>query len=146
MILQETALEPHSLKLEITESAIMEDIDSTATLFNRLKELGVQIDIDDFGIGYSSLNYLAHFPINSVKIDRSFISMMCRDGSQLKIVQAIINLAHGLGMGVVAEGVELENQLIQIKNLGCEQAQGFYFSKPLDAGGARDVMSKLLPL
>jgi len=141
-LLKETGLEPRSLKLEITESAIMDNIDFAVTVFTRLQELGVQIQVDDFGIGYSSLNYLSHFPINTLKIDRTFVRNMTKDNNYLKIVQAIIMLAHGLGMSVIAEGVETESQLAQIKALGCELAQGFYISKPWDVKGMRQLLSK----
>ena len=141
-LLKETGLEPRSLKLEITESAIMDNIDFAVQVFTRLQELGVQIQVDDFGIGYSSLNYLSHFPINTLKIDRTFVRNMTIDSNYLKIVQAIIMLAHGLGMSVIAEGVETEAQLNQIKALGCELAQGFYISKPWDVKGLSQLLAK----
>jgi diguanylate cyclase (GGDEF)-like protein/PAS domain S-box-containing protein len=141
-LLKETGLEPRSLKLEITESAIMDNIDFAVEVFTRFQELGVQIQVDDFGIGYSSLNYLSHFPINTLKIDRTFVRNMTKDNNSLKIVQAIIMLAHGLGMSVIAEGVETDTQLNQIKALGCELAQGFYISKPWDVKGMRQLLAK----
>jgi EAL domain-containing protein (putative c-di-GMP-specific phosphodiesterase class I) len=141
-ILKETSLESRSLKLEITESAIMDNIDFAVQVFTRLQELGVQIQVDDFGIGYSSLNYLSHFPINTLKIDRTFVRNMTKDNNYLKIVQAIIMLAHGLGMTVIAEGIETEAQLAQIKALGCELVQGFFISKPWDVKGIRYLLSQ----
>ncbi len=141
-VLKETGLESRSLKLEITESAIMDNIDFAVQVFTRLQELGVQIQVDDFGIGYSSLNYLSHFPINTLKIDRTFVRNMTKDNNYLKIVQAIIMLAHGLGMTVIAEGIETEAQLSQIKTLGCELAQGFFISKPWDIQGIKHLLSQ----
>lgn len=141
-ILAETGLEPRSLKLELTESAIVENIDMTIPMFNRLRELGVQIQIDDFGMGYSSLNYLSIFPINALKIGQSFISMMPDDESNRKIVNAIVMMTHGLGMGVIAEGVESKGQLDQLKELGCEYGQGYLISMPLDPGSVGPLLTK----
>jgi diguanylate cyclase (GGDEF)-like protein/PAS domain S-box-containing protein len=140
--LNETGIHPRCLKLEITESVIMDNFEYTAAVFGKIQNLGVQIEIDDFGIGYSSLSYLSHFPINALKIDRSFISRMVNNGSHLKIVQAIVMLAHGLGMNVTAEGVEDEHQLSVIKSLGCELAQGYLVSKPAEKDIARDFITK----
>lgn len=140
--LKDTGLEPRSLKLEITESTIMDNIEQAIQVFTRLQNLGVQIQVDDFGIGYSSLNYLSHFPISTLKIDRTFVRNMTRDSNYLKIVQAIIMLAHGLGMSVISEGVETEAQLAQVKTLGCEHAQGYYISKPWDSHGIRDLLTQ----
>jgi diguanylate cyclase (GGDEF)-like protein/PAS domain S-box-containing protein len=142
--LDETGVSPNCLKLEITESVIMDNFEYTASVFGKIQNLGVQIEIDDFGIGYSSLSYLSHFPINALKIDRSFISRMVNNGSHLKIVQAIVMLAHGLGMNVTAEGVENENQLSVIKSLGCELAQGYLVSKPTSKVEAKEFILKKL--
>jgi diguanylate cyclase (GGDEF)-like protein/PAS domain S-box-containing protein len=142
--LDETGVSPRCLKLEITESVIMDNFESTASVFGKIQNMGVQIEIDDFGIGYSSLSYLSHFPINALKIDRSFISRMVNNGSHLKIVQAIVMLAHGLGMNVTAEGVENESQLSVIKSLGCELAQGYIVSKPTSKAEAGDFILKKL--
>ena len=97
----------------------------------RLKSLGVHVAIDDFGTGYSSLSYLKRFPVDSLKIDKAFIAGLGRDPEDTSIVQAVISLAHALGLGLVAEGVECEAQLRQLRRLGCELAQGYYFSRPL---------------
>lgn len=131
-ILTETGLDASSLHLEITENAIMENFELTAQVLQKLKELEVEIQIDDFGIGYSSLNYLSRFPINALKIDQSFIGMMIQDSSYLKIVQAIIRLTHGLGMSVIAEGVETEEQLSQLRALECNYIQGSLISMAMD--------------
>ncbi|MGA7936974.1 MAG: EAL domain-containing protein, partial [Kovacikia sp.] len=131
-ILQETGLDPGSLKLEITESAIMQNAESTIVMFERLKASGIQFSIDDFGTGYSSLSYLYRFPIDTLKIDRSFVNKMDIELEKLELVRTIATLAWNLSMDVVAEGVETQTQLSHLKALGCEYAQGFFFSKPID--------------
>jgi EAL domain-containing protein (putative c-di-GMP-specific phosphodiesterase class I) len=140
-ILRETRLEVGCLDLEITENTIMENFDQTASVLQQLRQLGVQIHIDDFGVGYSSLNYLSRFPINSLKIDRSFVHMMTTDISYLKIVQAIIRLTHSLGLSVTAEGVETQEQFIQLRELECEYIQGYLISKPIDSQQASKLLS-----
>lgn len=131
-VLEEVGLSPESLKLEVTENELMENTTSTIQVFNRLRSLGVGIQVDDFGIGYSSLSYLSQFPVNALKIDQSFINQMMSDSNQLKIVQAIVLLTQRLDVVVVAEGVENEEQLRQLRAMGCEFGQGYYLSKPLD--------------
>jgi diguanylate cyclase (GGDEF)-like protein/PAS domain S-box-containing protein len=130
-ILLETGLSPENLHLEITESVTMEHVELIINVLNRLRDLGPKIQIDDFGIGYSSLNYLSQFPLNALKIDRFFVNMMLSDNNYMKIVQAIIRLTHGLGMGVIAEGVENPAQMDRLKELECEYVQGYYVSRPL---------------
>jgi diguanylate cyclase (GGDEF)-like protein/PAS domain S-box-containing protein len=136
-ILQETGLSAASLKLEITESVMMENTPSTTAILLELQALELQLQIDDFGTGYSSLSYLHRFPINALKIDRSFVNDIGIEGKNSKIVQTIILLARSFGMDVIAEGVETVAQLAQLKALGCEYAQGYLFSPPLttDAAG-----------
>lgn len=131
-ILQTTGLNPAALKLEITESSIMENAESTVARLQQLKALGIQLSIDDFGTGYSSLSYLYRFPIDTLKIDRSFINTMDVELEKLELVRTIATLAWNLNMNVVAEGVENDNQLDYLKSLGCEYAQGYLFSKPID--------------
>ena len=131
--LSETGLNGDFLKLEITESALLENNDYTIKVFNQLQELGIQIQIDDFGIGYSSLSYLSNFPIDALKIDRSFVSTLPDEGNNLQILQAMVNLSQRLGVGVIAEGVETEYQLAQLKQLGCEYGQGYLLSMPLES-------------
>jgi diguanylate cyclase (GGDEF)-like protein/PAS domain S-box-containing protein len=131
-ILQETDLHAHHLKLEITESVLIENTDSAATLLSQLQSLGIKLSMDDFGTGYSSLSYLYRFPIDTLKIDRSFINKIDTDGEQLAIVRTIMTLAWNLGMDVVAEGIETHKQLAQMKALQCEYGQGYFFSRPLD--------------
>ncbi|MFJ8234998.1 EAL domain-containing protein [Ureibacillus sp. NPDC094379] len=129
-VLIETNLEPQYLEIEITESMTM-DVDHAIATMENLHELGVQIAIDDFGKGYSSLNYLKNFPIDHLKIDRSFVNDILNDHNDVKIISAIISLAHGLNLKVIAEGVETKEQASFLSNLLCDQAQGYYYSKPL---------------
>ncbi|MGI0488751.1 EAL domain-containing protein [Pantanalinema rosaneae CENA516] len=131
-ILHTTGLNPAALKLEITESSIMENAESTVARLQQLKALGIQLSIDDFGTGYSSLSYLCRFPIDTLKIDRSFIHTMDSELEKLELVRTIATLAWNLNMDVVAEGVENEHQLAYLKSLGCEYAQGYLFSRPVD--------------
>ncbi|MGE5657267.1 MAG: EAL domain-containing protein [Actinomycetota bacterium] len=132
-ILKETGLDAHRLRLEITESALIDNTESATAVLWELKTLGIQLSIDDFGTGYSSLSYLHRFPIDTMKIDRSFISSIDRDRENLEIVRAIVMLAHNLGMDVIAEGVETAAQLAKIAELQCESGQGYWFTKPLEA-------------
>ena len=134
-ILQETELNARSLKLEITESVIMEMTESVSTMTAQLKAMNIQLQMDDFGIGYSSLSSLHHLPIDVLKIDKSFVSRMAEESSS-KIVQTIVALAHSLGLDVTAEGIETAEQLEQLKGFACEMGQGYYFSKPLDVYAA----------
>jgi EAL domain-containing protein (putative c-di-GMP-specific phosphodiesterase class I) len=124
-------LRPDALHVEITESMIMSDPDRALDTVTRLRDLGVQISVDDFGTGYSSLSNLKRLPINQLKIDRSFISSLPHDESDLIIVGSTVNLGHDLGLGVVAEGVEDEITLKRLAHLGCDLAQGYYFGRPL---------------
>jgi diguanylate cyclase (GGDEF)-like protein len=139
--LEESKLHPHSLKLELTESVVMENAEAAAQTFKQLRSLGVQLSIDDFGTGYSSLSYLHRFPLNYLKIDRSFVMRMTRDNDNA-IVKTISTLAHNLGMEVIAEGIETEEQYQQLKNLGCEFGQGYLFSRPVDDEGALNLLTK----
>jgi diguanylate cyclase (GGDEF)-like protein len=133
-ILKETQMNPASLKLEITESAVMENAENAIAMLKQIRELGAQLSIDDFGTGYSSLSYLHRFPIDTLKVDRSFVSSM-EDGSENgEIVRTVIALAKALNLDVVAEGIETIHQLHQLRILGCEYGQGYLFSRPLPAG------------
>ncbi len=122
------------MKLEITETALMEDFHETIPLIHRLKDFGVQIVIDDFGTGYSSMSYLQQLPIDTLKVDQSFISRIKNniDNENKNIVETIVSLAHKLGLQVVAEGVETAEQQSILSNMKCQLAQGFLFSKPLE--------------
>jgi|GEM_PF-478091 len=130
-ILQKYKISSTQLELEITESAMMTDLTQTVETLNQLVDAGIAISIDDFGTGYSSLAYLKRFPIKILKIDRSFIRDLTIDPSDAQLVETIILMAHNLGIGVVAEGVETKEQLEWLKGRGCEQIQGYYYSKPL---------------
>jgi EAL domain-containing protein (putative c-di-GMP-specific phosphodiesterase class I) len=112
----------------------MQDPEDAMRVLERLSEAGVRIAIDDFGTGYSSLSYLTRFPVSALKIDRSFVNDIERDAHDAVIVRTIVEMAHTLGFLVIAEGVETENQLAFLHGLGCEQAQGFLFSRPMSAG------------
>jgi EAL domain-containing protein (putative c-di-GMP-specific phosphodiesterase class I) len=132
-VLRESHINPSHLKLEITESVVMENPELAAATLTKLRGLGVRLSIDDFGTGYSSLSYLNRFPVDTLKIDRSFISRMNHADENLQIVRTILTLAANLGMQVVAEGVETKDQLNQLKLLKCQYAQGYLFSKALDS-------------
>jgi hypothetical protein len=140
-VLAETGLDSQYLKLEITESVVMGDGESAVAMLSQLRDLGIHLSIDDFGTGYSSLSYLHRFPINTLKIDRSFVSRIGADGENIEIVRAIIMLAHSLGMDVVAEGVETAHHLAQLRSLGCEFGQGYFFSKPVDSEAATALLN-----
>jgi diguanylate cyclase (GGDEF)-like protein/PAS domain S-box-containing protein len=140
--LHEVDLDPHCLKLEITETLIMESIDFARDTFLQLKALAIQLQMDDFGTGYSSLSYLHRFPIDGLKIDRSFVSRIGEDGENLEIVRTIALLAHNLGMGVTSEGVETAEQMAQLRELKCEYGQGYFFAKPLGNEAASALISE----
>ncbi len=132
-ILKETDLSPNALKLEITESALMENPDSAMETLTNIKKMGVQLSVDDFGTGYSSLGYLYRFPMDVLKIDQSFVSRIDVDGEKLELVRTITTLSWNLGMDVVAEGIETTKQLVQLKALKCEYGQGHLFAKAMSA-------------
>lgn len=135
-ILNEAGLPARALKLEITETVVMENAESATAAFDRLRKMGVRLSIDDFGTGYSSLGYLHRFPFDTLKIDRSFIGSIGQSDENLEIVHTITKLAHNLGMDVVAEGVERAEQVAVLRSLSCHYGQGFFFSKPLDSDAA----------
>jgi diguanylate cyclase (GGDEF)-like protein/PAS domain S-box-containing protein len=141
-VLKDTGLKAASLNLEITENAVMGNYEIILDVLDKLKIHGIQVQIDDFGVGYSSLNYLSHNSIKVLKIDRSFISKIPKDPDYLKIVQAIIKLTHGLGLTVVAEGVETKEQLAQLNLLDCEFIQGKLISMPADDRAISDLLKK----
>ena len=146
-ILKQTGMPPEQLKLEITETALMEDADETIRLVHRLKDLGLHLLIDDFGTGYSSLSYLQRLPIDTLKVDRSFVSRIQSepDGNR-NIVEAIISLAHRLKMMVVAEGVETEEQFAILLEMNCQFGQGYLFSKPLNKPEVDELIENILQL
>jgi predicted signal transduction protein with EAL and GGDEF domain len=141
-ILRETRLDPHCLRLELTESVTMREVERAAQIFGELKTLGVRLSMDDFGTGYSSLSYLRRFPLDTLKIDRSFVSEMEGTSESRAIVQMIISLGRSLGMEMVAEGVETAEQVSLLRSLGCEYAQGYFFIKPTDQEGIAEVLLK----
>jgi predicted signal transduction protein with EAL and GGDEF domain len=141
-ILRETCLDPHCLKLELTESVTMREVERAARIFGELKSLGVGLSMDDFGTGYSSLSYLRRFPLDTLKIDRSFVSEMEDTSESRAIVQMIMSLGRYLGMEMVAEGVETAEQVSLLRSLGCEYAQGYFFSKPTDQEAMAEVLLK----
>jgi diguanylate cyclase (GGDEF)-like protein len=129
-VLAETGADPASICFEITESALMEDVESTTAALRDLKALGVGLAIDDFGTGYASLTYLKRFPVDKVKVDRAFVDGLLGDEEDAAIVAAVVNLAHSLDLRAVAEGVETAEQAARLRELGCDLGQGFYFGVP----------------
>ncbi len=139
-VLKRTGLSAECLKLEITESVIMDNASEAATMLDQLRALGAQISIDDFGTGYCSLSYLHTFPLDVLKVDRSFVSRMTDAPTNAKIVRTIVVLAHNLGLEVIAEGVETAADAEQLSELGCEYGQGYYFARPLTAEKATEAL------
>ena len=139
-VCSETECDPRALTLEITEREIMSSSPQVFSTLNQLKERGIKLCIDDFGTGYSSLSYLDRFPIDGLKIDRSFINRIGKNGENTQTIRAIITLAHNLNIEVVAEGVETLEHLIQLKMLNCEKIQGYFYSKPVDATTATQLL------
>ena len=144
-VLEETGLRPSSLTLEITESALMQSLQVGAAVLQELHEMEVHLDVDDFGTGYSSLAYLQSFPVQTLKVDRSFIRCMHSGTQQSEIVRAIVGLAHNLGMDVTAEGVETPQQIESLRALNCRRVQGFYFSRPIPAEEAEHLIASGAP-
>jgi EAL domain-containing protein (putative c-di-GMP-specific phosphodiesterase class I) len=139
-VLRHNAFPPHQLTLELTENILMERLEGALSTLESLRRLGVALAIDDFGTGYSSLSYLSTLPIDSLKIDRSFVHGMRLGSKDAEIVRAIVSLGGTLGKTVVAEGIETESQLMQLHALGCEHGQGFHLSRPLSV---KDVQAML---
>jgi len=141
-VLRESGLPPRLLELELTESISMDDPVRTADLMRQLRELGTTLSIDDFGTGYSSLSYLKRLPVDKLKVDRSFVLDVHQSAESLAMVKAIIAMAHTLRLEVIAEGVENDGQLAALRSAGCDQIQGDYFSKPLDAAACAEYLRK----
>ncbi len=139
-ILKDTNLDPRWLELELTESSIMKEPEQAIEKLHELKLMGIRVAIDDFGTGYSSLNYLKRFPIDTLKIDRTFVADVCKDRHDTAIVRAIISLGHALDLTVIAEGVETQQQLQYLSALGCNVLQGFLFSKSLPPEGFEELL------
>jgi EAL domain-containing protein (putative c-di-GMP-specific phosphodiesterase class I) len=141
-ILSETGLPARYLELELTEGVLMEDVESAASVLLELKAMGVHLAVDDFGTGYSSLSYLRKFPIDALKIDKSFIHQDTANPDESTIVSAVIAMGRSLKLRVVAEGVETLEQLMALQALHCNEAQGFYFSRPVAAAQFADLLQK----
>lgn len=131
-MLTETQIPAQCLRLEITESSLIQNTQIATQLLQNIQQRGIRISLDDFGTGFSSLSYLHQFPIDTIKVDRTFVEMMERGDKERSIVQSIITLAHTLGISTVAEGIETDHQLNVLRQLGCEAGQGFFFAKPMD--------------
>jgi len=143
-VLKDTGMEPKWLELEITESVAMQNAEYAVKMLQDLKDMGIHLSIDDFGTGYSSLSYLKRFPINKLKIDKSFISEMCIDKDNAAIASTVIVLGQSLKLGVIAEGVETQEQLDFLKNHSCEEMQGFLFGKPMPASDFKDLIGSII--
>lgn len=143
--IDDSGINPSQLKLEITESLLMNNLDSATELLDRCRELGAQIALDDFGTGYSSLGYLRRLPINTIKVDRSFVAPIGEDAGSAKILRAISALGHSLGMNLVAEGIETREQALALAQLGFEYGQGFLFSKAIPEAKAGELLSQDWP-
>ncbi|MGB7272311.1 MAG: EAL domain-containing protein [Geitlerinemataceae cyanobacterium] len=139
-VLAQTQLNPHCLRLEITESTLMENGEAAIEVLHQLRSRGIQLSIDDFGTGYSSLSYLHRLPVNTLKIDRSFVQRMDENSGNMGLVPAIINMAHTMGINAIAEGVETRAQLAQLQNLHCDFGQGYLFGAPLDSQLATELL------
>jgi diguanylate cyclase (GGDEF)-like protein/PAS domain S-box-containing protein len=144
-ILEKTCLDPRLLELELTESVLMRRVDSTVAILGTLRERGVQIAVDDFGTGYSSLSYLKKFPLDALKIDQSFVRQIGVDGSDTAIVTAVISMAQSLKLKVIAEGVETREELDFLQAHQCDEAQGYYFSRPVPANKLMELLRHGLP-
>ncbi len=140
--LKETQLDSKYLKLEITETLLMENLQAATEILLKIQERDIEICLDDFGTGYSSLSYLHRFPVNTLKIDRSFVMGMEPNNENSEIVRAIVSLAHILGLDIIAEGIETESQLAQLRELDCEQGQGYLFAKPLPVQAVENLLRK----
>jgi len=140
-----TGIAPGQLKLEITESLLMNNLDTATELLDRCRDLGVKIALDDFGTGYSSLGYLRRLPVNTIKVDRSFVAPVTEDAGSGKILRAISALGHSLGMNLVAEGIETREQAVAVHDLGFEYGQGYLFSKAVPEAKARELLTQDWP-
>ncbi len=139
-VLYQTGLSPFKLKLEITETLTMENLHQTVKLIKAFRSRGIELSIDDFGTGYSSLSYLQQFPVNNLKIDRTFVNLLESDVNNWQIIRAIIHLGQALGMSITAEGIETASQVAQLKQLKCEFGQGYYFAQPMSAEEASEYL------
>jgi len=143
LALAETGLDPSYLEMELTESLLVDNTENAISLMHALKGLGIALSIDDFGTGYSSLSYLKRFPIDCLKIDRSFVTDLAKNTKDAAIVEAISALAHSLGIGLVAEGVEDANQARLLQGYGCTEMQGYFYSRPIDADHLVEMITRI---
>ena len=143
-VLRETGLEPSGLALEITESLAMQDADWSIATLIALRGLGVSVAIDDFGTGHSSLSYLQRFPVDTLKVDQSFITGLEADEGSAAILRAVTTLAHALRMDVTAEGIETREQLARVRAIGCDRGQGYYFARPAAAPQMATLLARRL--
>ena len=144
-VLEQTNLPPHLLEIELTESLLINNVSSNIKVLNELSEMGISIAIDDFGTGFSSLSYLTSFPVNKLKIDRTFVQKISSDNADRRLIKAIVSLAHSLSLSVVAEGIETIKQLNYLKFIGCDTVQGFLLAKPALPGNLDLKLSKFHP-
>ena len=140
-MLQSTGLAPHHLELELTETAVMRNFESTCLILQGLSAMGVRIAVDDFGTGYSNLSYLKRFPIDALKLDKSFVHDIPDSANVATIIRSVIHMAHSLNLRVVAEGIENAQQLKFLRAHNCGEGQGNYFSKPLDAVECQSLLA-----
>jgi EAL domain-containing protein (putative c-di-GMP-specific phosphodiesterase class I) len=141
-ILAETGFDPKCLELELTETFLMQDSQSTDVVLHALKQLGVQLALDDFGTGYSSLSYIRRFPVDTLKVDRSFVRGLTTDAADAGVVSAVIQMGRSLNMRVVAEGVETREQVLRLREMACAEAQGYYFGRSMNAADFSDSMRR----
>ncbi len=141
-VMKKYDIPPLSLEIEITESTLIENLQYAVKTLNELRNLGVKLSLDDFGTGFSSLNYLKRFPIDALKIDRSFILDMVNDSRDASVVESIISLAHNLSINVIAEGIETTQQLDMLRSYQIEEVQGYLFSKPVDSKAVNDILQQ----
>jgi EAL domain-containing protein (putative c-di-GMP-specific phosphodiesterase class I) len=139
-LLASYGIAPQLLEVEITESSLVDSVEIATKVLTDLKSLGIHIALDDFGNGYSSLSYIRTLPIDTIKIDRAFIKDIRNNPQDATIVETIMIMAHKLHMQVVAEGVELQDQLLHLKSINCDQVQGYFLSRPVEAGGAAQLI------
>jgi EAL domain-containing protein (putative c-di-GMP-specific phosphodiesterase class I) len=139
-ILHETQLAPHYLEIELTESVLIRDVDATESVLDAIAKLGVKLAIDDFGTGYSNLSYLKKFPIDTLKIDKSFVHEMTTSADDASIVQAVISMGKSLKQRIIAEGVETQEQHASLLALHCDEGQGYFFSRPVAAGAIATLL------
>src|SRR5207248_10277485 len=141
-VLDRTGLDPRSVVLEIIESVVMDDPEAAIPTFKALRDLGVALAIDDFGTGYSSLSWLKHFPISTLKLDKSFVQGLGVDSADRAIAQSVLTMAECLDVSVTAEGIETEDQAVELISLGCLSGQGYYYARPQPADKVADLLAQ----